>query len=107
MYDTYESLPKELTFSFSDTNLNSNIIGFKQKYLFDNLVYFVFECYDKEKDYLVFTQNSFESTYGYFQYFTNQWVNGIGPNIIGTRRRFVITTNLPTSSINVKIYKGL
>lgn len=107
MYDTYESLPKELTFSFSDTNLNSNIIGFKQKYLFDNLVYFVFECYDKDKDYLLFTQNSFETTYGYFQYFTNQWVNGIGPNIIGTRRRFVITTNLPTSSINVKIYKGL
>ncbi len=107
MYDTYENLPKELTFSFSDTNLNSNIIGFKQKYLFDSLVYFVFECYDKEKDYLIFTQNSFETTYGYFQYFTNQWVNGIGPNIIGTRRRFVITTSLPTSSINVKIYKGL
>ena len=106
-YETDEYLPKELTFSLQDTDLNNNIIGFKQKFLFESLNYLAIEIYDKQNDYLIFKQLSTESTYGYFQYYNNGWVNGIGANIIGTRRRFVVTSSMPVTSYNIKIYRGI
>jgi hypothetical protein len=106
-YETDEYLPKELTFSLQDTDLNNNIIGFKQKFLFESLNYLAIEIYDKQNDYLIFKQLSTESTYGYFQYYNNAWINGIGANIIGTRRRFVVTSSMPTASYNIKIYRGI
>lgn len=106
-YDTNENLPKELTFSLQDTDLNNNIIGFKQKFLFESLNYLAIEIYDKQNDNLIFKQLSTESTFGNFQYYNNGWVNGIGANIIGIRRRFVITSSMPNTTYNIKIYRGL
>ena len=106
-YDTNENLPKELTFSLQDTDLNNNIIGFKQKFLFESLNYLAIEVYNKQNDNLIFKQLSTESTFGNFQYYNNGWVNGIGANIIGIRRRFVINSSMPNTTYNIKIYRGL
>lgn len=106
-YETDEYLPKELTFNLQDTDLNNNVIGFKQKFLFESLNYLAIEIYDKQNDNLIFKQLSTETTFGNFQYYNNGWVNGIGANIIGTRRRFVVTASMPNTSYNIKIYRGL
>jgi len=105
-YDTNENLPKELTFSLQDTDLNNNTIGFKQKFLFESLNYLAIEIYNKQNDNLIFKQLSTESTFGNFQYYNNGWVNGIGANIIGIRRRFVVTSSMPNTTYNIKIYRG-
>ena len=105
-YDSANNLPKELVLSLSDTNTAQNIYGFRQTKLFDNLNYLAIEIYNKSNDNILLSQNSLSSTHGYFQYFTSSWQNGIGPNLIGLRRRFVCTSALPQIDINIRIFKG-
>jgi hypothetical protein len=105
-YDSISNLPKELVLSLSDTNIAQNIYGFRQTKLFDNLNYLTIEIYNKTNDNILLSQNSLSSTHGYFQYFTSSWQNGIGPNLVGLRRRFVCTSALPQVDINIRIFKG-
>ena len=92
--------------SLSDTNTSQSIYGFRQTKLFENLSYLTIEIYNKANDTILLSQNSLNSTHGYFQYFTSSWQNGIGPNLIGLRRRFVCTSALPQVDINIRIFKG-
>ena len=105
-YDSISNLPKELVLSLSDTNTAQNIYGFRQTKLFENLSYLTIEIYNKANDTILLSQTSLNSTHGYFQYFTTSWQNGIGPNLVGLKRRFVCTTALPQIDINIRIFKG-
>lgn len=105
-YDSISNLPKELVLSLSDTNTSQSIYGFRQTKLFENLSYLTIEIYNKANDTILLSQTSLNSTHGYFQYFTTSWQNGIGPNLVGLKRRFVCTTALPQIDINIRIFKG-
>lgn len=102
-YETDENLPEQFVFNLSDTNIALGIIGFKQISLYDSLN--ILEIDLKRNNKNTFTQKSTESTYGVFEYYSNGWIQGIGPNAIGTRRRFRLTSQIINLSNDVKIYR--
>jgi hypothetical protein len=54
--------------------------------------------YRTDTDVKVLTASSAENTNGNFQYWNgSSWINGIGPNIVGARRRFVPNQSLSIS----------
>ncbi len=102
-YETDEILPDQFIFNLSDTNIASGIIGFKQISLFESLN--ILEIDLKRNNKITLSQKSTENTYGVFEYYSNGWLAGIGPNAVGTRRRFRLTSQVINLSNDVKIYR--
>ena len=107
-YDEDDNILPELEWNLNDSNLNDGTVGFSQNTAFSASVpNFSIEYYRSDTDALVLSQNSLGSTNGTFQWFSGSvWTgslapNGLGPNTVGTRRRFVPTAGLPA---NVNVY---
>lgn len=108
VYETDDNILPELEWNLNDSNLNDGTIGFSQNALFSASVpNFVIEYYRSDTNTLVLTQNSLGTTNGTFQWLSaSVWTgslvsNNLGPNTVGTRRRFVPTVGLPA---NVNVY---
>jgi hypothetical protein len=106
-YDTDDNILPELEWNLNDSNLNDGTVGFSQNAAFSSSVpNFDIEYYRSDTNALVLSQNSLSTTNGTFQWFSGSvWTgslvpNGLGPNTVGTRRRFVPTVGLP-ASVNV------
>lgn len=107
-YDEDDTLLPELEWNLNDSNLNDGTIGFSQNSVFSASVpNLSIEYYRSDTDVLVLSQNSLGTTNGTFQWFSGSvWTgslssNDLGPNTVGTRRRFVPTAGLPA---NVNVY---
>ena len=101
-----ELLPKYFKFNSNITNLSQNIYGFEQIKTHPNTLVLKISYIRKKDNKLVFTQTSSETTFGNFQYLAqgNIWTNGIGTNVVGTLRRFVLTASvLISDEIKIKI----
>lgn len=107
---TYESDPDilpEFEWNLNDSNTSTGAVGFSQHALLSASVpNLQIDYYRSDTSALVLSQVSTGATNGNFQWFSGSvWTsslapNGLGPNTIGTRRRFVPTAGLP-ASINV------
>ena len=59
-----------------------------------------------QRNKVIFSQDSSSDKFGSFQYLAagNNWANGIGPNTIGTMRRFNLNSQiLSNSEVRIKI----
>jgi hypothetical protein len=88
-----ELLPKIFRFNSNVSNLSGNIYGFEQIKVNSNSFNLKITIYREKDNKILFTQTSSSSQFGTFQYFdVNNWVSGVGPNTIGTLRRFVFNS---------------
>lgn len=108
LYDVDANLLPELEWNLNDSDLANGTVGFTQSELFTGSVpNFTIDYYRSDTDALVLSQESTTGTNGIFEWFSGSvWTgsfvpNGIGPNEVGTRRRFVPTAGLPA---NVNVY---
>lgn len=103
MYQTDDDLPLELEWNFSDYNQSNGTVGFRQIAAFSpDVPDLQIDYYRSDTDANVLSQASTGSANGAFEYWNGStWAAGLGPNTIGTRRRFVPTAGLPS---NVYVY---
>jgi hypothetical protein len=98
VYETADSLPTQYRWNFNDFNTTRGIFGWIQYSTFTTLGTHIIEIYRADTNTLVLTQASSSTTNGNFQYWDGStWVNGLGSNTIGTRRRFVPSGSIPGS----------
>ena len=103
-YDVDEELPIEFEWNLNDCDNSTATIGFEQTSLVTNLNHFNISFYQSSNDVKVFNASSTENISGNFQYFNGStWINGVGPNAVGTRRRFVSLHKLPSEDVYAKI----
>lgn len=97
LYETDEALPSQYQWNFSDFNQSNGTFAWIQDTLFGgSLGVHTINIYRADTDALVLTQASTGTTNGNFQYWNGSaWVNGLGSNTVGTRRRFVPSGSLP------------
>ena len=103
-YFVDEDLPTGFEWNLYDSNSSSSIIGFEQTSVLNTLGNFKITYYLSESDEEVFTAYSTENINGSFQYWNgSSWINGVGPNMLGTRRRFAASHYLPSTDVYAKI----
>jgi len=103
-YFVDEDLPTGFEWNLYDSNASSSIIGFEQTSVLNTLGNFKITYYLSESDEEVFTAYSTENINGSFQYWNgSSWINGVGPNMFGTRRRFAASHYLPSTDVYAKI----
>lgn len=103
-YFVDEDLPTGFDWNLYDSNSSSSIIGFEQTRVLNTLGNFKITYYLSESDEEVFTAYSTENINGSFQYWNgSSWINGVGPNMLGTRRRFTASHYLPSTDVYAKI----
>jgi hypothetical protein len=103
-YFVDDDLPTGFEWNLYDSNSSSSIIGFEQTSVLNTLGNFRITYYLSESDEEVFTAYSTENINGSFQYWNgSSWINGVGPNMFGTRRRFAASHYLPSSDVYAKI----
>ena len=97
LYETTDDLPSQYRWNDADFSTSTGIFAWIQKALFGAaLTTHTINIYRADTDALVLTQASTGSTNGNFQYWDGSaWVNGLGPDTLGTRRRFSPTGSLP------------
>jgi len=99
IYNIDDSLPSFLQWNFSDSNNADGTVGFIQKGTYGSVPTLQINYYRADNDVNLLTQNSTSTTYGNFQYWNGStWVNGVGTDTDGLRRRFVPTAGLPSST---------
>lgn len=99
IYQVDDSLPSFLQWNFSDSNNLDGTVGFIQKGTYGGTPVLEINYYRADNDINLLTQNSNATTYGNFQYWDGAaWVNGIGGDTDGLRRRFVPSAGLPSST---------
>ena len=105
LYETYDELPEQYRWNFMDFDLSNGTVAWYQKSLFSELKEHEINIYRADSGALVLTQKSGSSIAGNFQYWNGStWVNGLGSNVIGTRRRFVPNDQLPsTNKLRIRI----
>jgi len=111
-YETKNIISPEFKWNLSDSSTLYNVVGFKQKELYkkDYVLYeseplVVIEAKDAITGNIIYTQRSDDNTYGQFQYYNNSWINGIGPQAIEKRMRYVNTYSFnSTAKIIYSIY---
>jgi hypothetical protein len=109
---TYEEdslLPDEMEWNYADSNSSDGTLGFKQITLFTGGVpTLTIDYYRSDNGANVLTQSSASTTNGTFQYWNGStWVNGLGSNSVGVRRRFVPSAGLPAGvDVYAKIVAG-
>lgn len=103
MYQTDDDLPPEMEWNFSDYNQSNGTVGFRQIATFTPSVpNLQIDYYRSDTDANVLSQASTGSSNGTFEYWNGStWTSGLGPNTVGTRRRFVPSAGLPS---NVYVY---
>jgi hypothetical protein len=85
-----ENLSKLFKWNMNNSNTNSGIFAFDQVKVNNTSFDIKINIYKKDNNESILEQSSLSSDNGTFQYFSgNQWLSGIGPNTIGTMRRFV------------------
>jgi hypothetical protein len=97
LYETTDDLPSQYRWNDADFSTSTGIFAWIQKALFGAaLTTHTINIYRADTDALVLTQASTGSTNGNFQYWDGSaWVNGLGSDTLGTRRRFSPTGSLP------------
>jgi hypothetical protein len=97
IYEEDSEIPSQYRWNEDDFIGASGTFGWYQKSLFSaTLSTHTINIYRVDTDALVLTQASTGSVNGNFQYWNGSaWVNGLGSDAIGTRRRFVPTGSLP------------
>jgi len=99
IYNTQDTLPSHLQWSFSDSNNSDGTIGFIQKTLYGSVPNLQIDYYRADTDVNLMTQTSTSTTNGTFQYWNGgSWAAGLGSDTIGQRRRFVPSSGLPSST---------
>jgi len=102
VYETADSLPAQYRWNFSDFSAVTGTFAWIQYALFGTLGTHTIEIYRADTNALLLTQASTGTTNGNFQYWDGStWVNGLGPNTVNTRRRFVPSASLPA---NIDLY---
>jgi hypothetical protein len=98
VYETTDSLPTQYRWNFNDFNVSSGVFAWIQYSTFVTLGTHTIEIYRADTNALILTQASTSTTNGNFQYWNGStWVNGLGSNTVGTRRRFVPSGSIPGS----------
>lgn len=88
-----ELLPDIFRFNSNVSNLSGNIYGFEQIKVNSSTYNLKITVYREKDNKILFSQNSSSTQFGTFQYFNvNNWVSGVGPNSVGTLRRFVFNS---------------
>lgn len=99
LYETDDGLPSQYQWRLAppDSDPLNGIIGFAQVALFGGAVpLHIIEMYRADTNALVLTQASSGTTNGVFEYWDGaDWVAGLGPDQVGTRRRFMPTGSIP------------
>lgn len=97
LYEEDSELPSQYRWNEDDFVGASGTVGWYQKALFSTTIpTHTIEIYRVDTNALVLTQASTGSANGNFQYWDGStWVNGLGPDTLGTRRRFVPTGSIP------------
>ena len=105
-YENYDTIPYELEWDIETSDIANGIVGFYQSAVFSpSLPTLVIRYHNSSNDIILFEQSSDLTSNGFFQYFDGiSWVNGLGPNTIGTKRRFMPTSGLPN---NTRLYVTL
>ena len=94
-----ENLPKLFKWNMNNSNTNSGIFAFDQVKVNNTSFNIKINIYKKDNNESILEQSSLSSDNGTFQYFSgNQWLSGIGPNAIGTMRRFVPSISILSDS---------
>ena len=93
-YDNKETISKGFSWNLSDSDTSFAIVGFVQNELYKAIPTFTIKYYNKNNNKLYLIQNSDRSSTGDFEYYSDGWQKGYGPNQIGLRRRFVPSTSL-------------
>jgi hypothetical protein len=103
-YFVDDDLPSGFEWNLYDSSNANSIIGFEQTNALSSFNSFKITYYLSESDKEVFTAYSTENINGSFQYWNGlSWINGVGPNMLGIRRRFVATNYLPSTDVYAKI----
>jgi hypothetical protein len=97
IYETADPLPSQYQWNFGDMDLANGIFAWVQDALFGATPgTHTINIYRADTDALVLTQASTSTTNGNFQYWNGTaWTNGIGTDVIDTRRRFVPSGSIP------------
>jgi hypothetical protein len=97
IYETADPLPSQYQWNFGDMDLPNGIFAWVQDALFGATPgTHTINIYRADTDALVLTQDSTSTTNGNFQYWNGTaWTNGIGTDVIDTRRRFVPSGSIP------------
>lgn len=104
-YDSGDYLPTGMEWSLNDSDTGSNIIGFSQISALGTVPDLQIDFFREDTDDNVLTQQSTGNASGTFEYWTGSgWSEGLGPDAVGTRRRFRPTAGLPA---NVNLYVKL
>lgn len=103
-YDTDDSLPSEMRWNIQDSVDATGVVGFIQTTSFGVFPSTLTITYRRlDTDAIVLTQASSGTTNGTFEYHNGStWAAGLGPNTIGTRRRFT-PVGLPGVAVYAKI----
>ena len=103
-YFVDDDLPTGFEWNLYDSNSSSSIIGFEQTSVLNTLGNLKITYYLSESDEEVFTAYSTENINGSFQYWNgSSWINGVGPNMLGAKRRFTASHYLPSTDVYAKI----
>ncbi len=105
IYNIDDSLPSFLQWNFSDSNNTDGTVGFVQIGTYGSVPTLQINYYRADNDINLLTQDSTSTAYGNFQYWNGAtWVNGVGTDTDGLRRRFVPTAGLPS---NTNVYSKI
>ena len=105
IYETEDYLPEQIIWNLADSDNTTSTVGFEQIKLFLSLSALQIDYYRTDTDVKVLTATSAENNNGNFQYWNGTaWINGLGPNIVGTRRKFIPNQSLSiTQDVYAKI----
>lgn len=98
LYETADDLPSQYRWNHADFNPTTGVFAWVQATTFGSGPgVHTINIYRADTNALVLTQASSGTTNGTFEYWNGSaWTAGIGPDTIGTRRRFVPTAGLPS-----------
>ena len=97
VYDADDSLPSELRWNVGDCDQSNGTVGATQTASFGGVPVLTITYRRTDTDAAVLVQGSGITTNGAWEYWNGSaWTAGVGPDTIGTRRRFVPSAGLPT-----------
>lgn len=97
VYEAADALPDEYQWNLGDSNILDGTFGFTQVNLFTSWpLNHIIRIYRADNNTLALEQNSDNTTLGVFEYWNgSNWIQGLGENLVTTRRRFRPTSSLP------------
>jgi len=98
IYESDNALPSQYRWNFADFNEANGTFAWVQSALFgSSLTTHTIDIYRADTNALVLTQASTATTNGTFEFWNGSaWVNGLGSDVLNTRRRFVPSGSLPS-----------